>query len=590
MANEILFKKGSYSDFKTKVLTDNKAVEGALYLTEDEGGLYLGLNGGTVKRIQGSVIFYESVLDFQNNVEPPYSSDVIYFISNSNALIRWDASATNADGSVGRWVQLNATQSDVTSSLTSLQNQINQEILDRKATDKAHDTAIGQKLATSEFNTYKTTNDAAVVAAKEQADKGVTDAAAAASAAKTAQDAADVAQTKANSAYELAGTKVTMAQVEAKDYATKTEAQGYAKAVQGETSKTVKDALDAADAADSKATTAGNTADAAQTKANSAYTLAESKATLQDVKDLDYATKAEAQGYANDVLGTSEDSSTENTVYGAKKAAAEALSAAQGAQRTADTAVTNAATAQTTAENAATAASNANDNANTRVLKTDFADFQTTNSAAIADAKKTGTDAASAAKTAQQTADGALQRTGGAMTGTITMGTGAKITGLATPTEDGDAANKAYVDSAETKAKEYADSILAANDAMTFKDVVNVSDDLPTSGVQKGDTYKVGTAGTYAGITAKVGDLLINNAEDNATPNWVHVSSGYEDDYLQKLINSDGVIQLTDGVSNTGNFQGGFKLVAAANTNLSFAVSTENNIHTITANMTWGSF
>lgn len=520
MANEILFKKGSYVDFKDKVLTDNKAIEGALYLTEDEGGLYLGLNGGAVKRIQGSVIFYEDVLDFQTNVEPPYSSDVIYFISKSNALIRWDASAANADGSVGRWVQLNATQSDVTSSLTSLQNQINQEILDRKAADQAHDTAIGQKLATSEFNIYKTANDTAVAAAKEQADKGVSDAAAAASKAQTAQDAADAAQTKANSAYELASTKVTMVQVEAKDYATKTEAQGY----------------------------------------------------------------------TNDVLGTSEDGSTENTVYGAKKAAAEALSAAQGAQRTADTAVTNAATAQTTAENAATAASNANDNANTRVLKTEFATFQTSNTAAIADAKKAGTDAASAAKAAQQTADGALQRTGGTMTGTITMGTGAKITGLATPIEDSDAANKAYVDSAETKAKQYADSILAANDAMTFKDVVNVSDDLPTSGVQKGDTYKVGTAGTYAGITAKVGDLLINNAEDNATPNWVHVSSGYEDDYLQKLINSDGVIQLTDGVSNTGNFQGGFKFVAAANTNLSFAVSTESNVHTITANMTWGSF
>ena len=45
---------------------------------------------------------------------------------------------------------------------------------------------------------------------------------------EAANTAAQNAQTKADQAYELAGTKTTMAEVEAKDYATKTEAQGYA--------------------------------------------------------------------------------------------------------------------------------------------------------------------------------------------------------------------------------------------------------------------------------------------------------------------------------------------------------------------------
>jgi hypothetical protein len=55
MAYNILFKKGSHADFKTNVLTNNKAEAGTLYFTEDEGGLYLGKSGGTVQRIQGVV-------------------------------------------------------------------------------------------------------------------------------------------------------------------------------------------------------------------------------------------------------------------------------------------------------------------------------------------------------------------------------------------------------------------------------------------------------------------------------------------------------------------------------------------------------
>jgi hypothetical protein len=42
MAN-LLFKKGSYADFKAKVLEANQVAEGAIYFTEDEGGLYVGL-------------------------------------------------------------------------------------------------------------------------------------------------------------------------------------------------------------------------------------------------------------------------------------------------------------------------------------------------------------------------------------------------------------------------------------------------------------------------------------------------------------------------------------------------------------------
>lgn len=46
---------------------------------------------------------------------------------------------------------------------------------------------------------------------------------------------------------------------------------------------------------------------------------AESKTTMTEVEAKNYATKSEAQGYANDVLGTAGDGADKNTVYGAKK-------------------------------------------------------------------------------------------------------------------------------------------------------------------------------------------------------------------------------------------------------------------------------
>jgi hypothetical protein len=185
------------------------------------------------------------------------------------------------------------------------------------------------------------------------------------------------------------------------------------------------------------------------------------------------------------------------------------------------------------------------------------------------------------------TADGAVQRAGDTMSGELNMGSN-KITGLAGPGEDGTAAaNKAYVDSAIAAG-------IKANDAMTFKGTVGGSgatvSDLPAT-AQKGDTYKVAQAGTYNNVEAKIGDLFINSADDDADATWVHVSSGYEADYVQTLIADTTTVYLTDGVNDTvGQAVNGVKFVGNANSNLQFAVSTEGNIHTVTASMVWGTF
>lgn len=61
--------------------------------------------------------------------------------------------------------------------------------------------------------------------------------------------------------------------------------------------------------------------------------------------------------------------------------------------------------------------------------------------------------ATNAAASAQATANGALQRTGGTMTGGIDMG-GNRITNVAAPVDPGDAANKAYVDEQFTETRQ----------------------------------------------------------------------------------------------------------------------------------------
>lgn len=94
--------------------------------------------------------------------------------------------------------------------------------------------------------------------AKAQADasKALTDAA-------NAQKDATQALKDAKAASDLAGEKATLDEVKGLNYATKTEAEGYAKAVQGDTSETVKSAYELAGAANSAADTAQDRADAA---------------------------------------------------------------------------------------------------------------------------------------------------------------------------------------------------------------------------------------------------------------------------------------------------------------------------------------
>lgn len=71
-------------------------------------------------RIQGTVLYFDTLDDFAKNVVPPYTSNVLYFIARStsgdttylNALVRWDGT---------KWIQLNVTADN----FAALQDMVN---------------------------------------------------------------------------------------------------------------------------------------------------------------------------------------------------------------------------------------------------------------------------------------------------------------------------------------------------------------------------------------------------------------------------------------------------------------------------------
>ncbi len=93
----------------------------------------------------------------------------------------------------------------------------------------------------------------------------------------------------------------------------------------------------------------------------------------------------------------------------------------------------------------------------------------------------------------------------------ISSGTTAEIT-AGTDTSDKEWTPKILHD--------YIATVVGSVNAMRFKGTLGTGGDvstLPTTGVKVGDTYMVITAGTYAGQTCEVGDLVIATA---TTPTW----------------------------------------------------------------------
>ena len=441
-----------------------------------------------------------------------------------------------------------------------------------------------------------------------------------------AKSAADAAQNTADS-------KTTMAAVEAvlASYATLTKLSeekasllgtenssaesttihGVKKAAAA-AQETAINAASAAARADGKAVAAQNAADKAQSDATQALTNAAvaQKAADDAQKDatqgINDAAKAKA---AADEAKAQADLGVENAAK-ANALAQAAGAAADAAQTTANQGVTDAAAAKSAADAAAAlagqklaltggkmASANANidmNGATVTGLKAPSANSDAATKAyvdAVSSTQSADKAALQASIDAVDTiAKAALPKAGGQMaaSATIDMNNG-KITGLAAPSAASDAANKSFVEATVANA-------IAANDAMTFKGVVDCGQDGGTTtkpanaNANRGDTWKVGRAGTYAGIVAKVGDLLIYEGDDGTkdASKWTHVSSGYEDDYLQKLYVSGNVVHLNNGINSS---VGGFEVVGSNNLQITVEAGTgDAPVHKIKASMVWGTF
>lgn len=157
---------------------------------------------------------------------------------------------------------------------------------------------------------------------------------------------------------------------------------------------------------------------------------------------------------------------------------------------------------------------------------------------------------------------------------------------------------------AEAKAREEADAKTLSDakefildqmeiaNAMHYKGAVSVKDDLPTTGVEAGDTYVVADKSftLASGEEYHVGDLLIaqNDQTDNTVPyngGWSHVKTGYDATLDQSLTvgaATNGATATLSAIAGTGN-KGSLTIVGNTNSNVKASLSGS----TLTINMEW---
>ena len=163
----------------------------------------------------------------------------------------------------------------------------------------------------------------------------------------------------------------------------------------------------------------------------------------------------------------------------------------------------------------------------------------------------------------------------------------AELVGVIGKDKDGDTAATGLYATMDSKIN----AAIAKNDAMTFMGVVNSNDDLPAT-ANKGDTYKVGTTGSYAGQTCLIGDLIINNGADGAAAEWVIVPSGGED-YNDPQLATDADTDTVALKNFAGNKTlGSVQFVGGEGVQIDTTSTTTDGVNAgvVTVNMVWGTF
>lgn len=432
---------------------------------------------------------------------------------------------------------------------------------DGKAVQAGKDAAKAQKAAedaqaaaelrvlSSDFEAFKTTNSAAIKAADDKA----VSAGNAASAIQEEFDAYELAHANDynNSKIDELVADAKKAGTDANDNANTRLLKSEFETFKSSNTTAIEAAQSAANAAKDAADAAQDTADQAVLDAAEALRVANTKATLDDVKALDYATKEEAQGYAD----------AKDTAIQAAQSAAEA---AQGA---ADL------------NTAAIAKLNGDVNTDGSVAKAV--------AGAVATAEAKATELAGAAKEAANSyTDGKIAPVSQVANAAKTA---AEENAEAIATLNGADTVEGSVDFKVKAAKEALtteiNSKINAANAMVYRgEVSNAMELAALSELSVGDTYVVSSSfGAY-----NAGDLLVANGKETNNVitedlTWDHVTTGYDADLEQTIETVDGKIQLTSGVGSKNNGQISFVSDGSAAT-----VSVASN--TVTIGMAWEDF
>lgn len=245
-------------NFKKGLLANLPATKtaGTFYITTDERAMYLDVDTDTRIRL-GDFQEFANVTALTANQNP--STTALYYVSDINCLAKWNGS---------KYIQINKDTGMTSVEVTGDGNAITAAVYDaagRKLTltkgatymtaadvDGKISTAVGALGSDAEGNAYanvkdyvdaKTSGIATDTALSELAGKvstaegeidalqtAIADGGSVANAIADAKKAGTDAATSAAAAQATADSKTTMAEVEAKNYATKTEAQGYANA------------------------------------------------------------------------------------------------------------------------------------------------------------------------------------------------------------------------------------------------------------------------------------------------------------------------------------------------------------------------
>lgn len=100
------FNKGLLDSLKTKAIS-----EGNVYITTDEHAMYVDVDNSTRIRI-GQIV--EKTSEEWENLAQPYDSSTYYYITNLNALVRWNGT---------KWVQINGT-ADIKADIADLKGRM----------------------------------------------------------------------------------------------------------------------------------------------------------------------------------------------------------------------------------------------------------------------------------------------------------------------------------------------------------------------------------------------------------------------------------------------------------------------------------